>query len=216
MLCFVLNAREAALAETDKRSHPTEAAKTLDLEGEVRSLRDELLKQGRGAVAKFSIGILGTLLALAVTGWGLYAKDVLTKIAEPLPRAALVLFPKVCPEDGQWEDYSVAEKTAQGAYLRIASTSISSNGGANSIQVEPNQIPLMSIRLGGEQSPNVVLWGGGGTARKTYSFATADGGSGGASSYEARSIVIGIDKSAQQPLKIEPTYVSMVLCRRKP
>jgi hypothetical protein len=178
----------------------------------------EIKKQGITATARAVIWGVGALLIMAVTGWGFYLRDYFNRQFPQLPADALVMFKDRCP-DSTWEALTDKDGGASGAYLRIASPDISSRGGENEHTLTKNDIPMLqSSSTQDVGAANPGLWGGSGPQGqlKVYSFGSRDGGLGGTAFFEFKTLFVGTSSQNQTAIEIQPKYLSVVLCAKKP
>jgi hypothetical protein len=175
----------------------------------------ELKKAGLSATARAIIWAVGSLVVLAVSGWGFYLRDYFNRQFPQLPANALIAFMDACP-DSTWENLAERDPSAAGAYLRIASQDVQARGGENEHKLAETEIPklqLFSTQDVGQSTP--ALWGLSGVLKKDNSLASRDGGVSGAALFEFKTLFVGTSASAQIALKIQPKYISVVLCRKR-
>jgi hypothetical protein len=175
----------------------------------------EIRKQGIETVARALIWASGALIILAVAGWGLYLRDYFYRQFPQLPANALIAFKDACP-DSTWENVAQRDAGAAGAYLRIASPDIPARGGENEHTLTKADIPLLQLFSTldvGQANPG--FWGVSGPQgqAKQYSLSARDSGYSGVALFEFKTLFVGT--GTPTPLKIQPKYISIVLCRKK-
>jgi hypothetical protein len=154
------------------------------------------------------------LIVAAVAGWGFYLRDYFGRQFPQLPEGALVAFRDSCPST--WENMTERDPGVAGAYLRIASPDFPARGGENEHTLTAADIPTLQLRSTqnvGQQNPG--LWGVSGPQgqAKQYSLSSRDGGLSGVAFFEFNTLYVGGNNPS--PLKIQPKYISVVLCRKK-
>jgi hypothetical protein len=175
----------------------------------------QIKQEGITTLVRAVIWAGGALLLLAVSGWGFYLRDYFIRQFPQLPPNALIAFRDACP-DSTWQNVAEQDAGVAGAYLRIASPDIPARGGENEHTLTKGDIPLLqlySTQDVGQTNPG--LWGQSGPQgqAKQYSLSSRDGGLSGVAYFEFKSLFVG--SGTPNPLKIQPKYFSVVLCRKK-